>query len=303
MRPALKAIAEAGALTTRLRLYEMSGPRRSTDVTPGDGNDLVRQVGIKIWSDGSPWIGNVAPSFPYLDTRGHPRRSASRAATATPTTRDQISRSARAYSSRGGRSPATPTATTRSRWCSTRGSRCWATIRAPTTVCASSTSAPCGPISSVGPPAGRHVSASSSTTCTTGATSWSTTCSVATTEHLGRSRFRARGRPSVLVPQRRSGHPREPAPEHPRRRQPALPQRPRGRPGGTHPGRCGAAGPDHQRRLAAVQRRHHRITAPGAHADLVVFSANPLKVDPATFADLEVRATVFAGKTVHGSLG
>ena len=29
---------------------------------------MLRQVGIKIWVDGSPWIGNIALSFPYLDT-------------------------------------------------------------------------------------------------------------------------------------------------------------------------------------------------------------------------------------------
>ncbi len=68
MRAPLAAAAEAGALTTRLRLYEMSGPKRASDVEPGAGDDLVRQVGIKIWSDGSPWIGNIALSFPYLDT-------------------------------------------------------------------------------------------------------------------------------------------------------------------------------------------------------------------------------------------
>ncbi|WP_433611194.1 amidohydrolase [Prescottella agglutinans] len=68
MRAPLAAAADAGALTTRLRLYEMSGPKRASDVEPGAGDDLVRQVGIKIWSDGSPWIGNIALSFPYLDT-------------------------------------------------------------------------------------------------------------------------------------------------------------------------------------------------------------------------------------------
>ncbi|BCN48103.1 hypothetical protein RE9416_14040 [Prescottella equi] len=35
---------------------------------PGAGDEMVRQVGIKIWSDGSPWIGNIALSFAYLDT-------------------------------------------------------------------------------------------------------------------------------------------------------------------------------------------------------------------------------------------
>ncbi len=38
------------------------------------------------------------------------------------------------------------------------------------------------------------------------------------------------------------------------------------------------------------------------HADLVVLSANPLAVDPERIADIEVRATVFAGATVYGSL-
>jgi predicted amidohydrolase YtcJ len=39
-----------------------------TDASPGDGDDVVRHVGIKIWVDGSPWIGNIDLSFPYLDT-------------------------------------------------------------------------------------------------------------------------------------------------------------------------------------------------------------------------------------------
>ncbi|WP_343710155.1 amidohydrolase [Mycobacterium sp.] len=55
-------------LTVRLRTYEMSNPQMSSAATPGQGDDLVRQVGIKIWVDGSPWIGNIALSFPYLDT-------------------------------------------------------------------------------------------------------------------------------------------------------------------------------------------------------------------------------------------
>ncbi|MCV6966620.1 amidohydrolase [Mycobacterium intermedium] len=55
-------------LTVRLRTYEISNPRMSTDASPGEGDDMLRQVGIKIWVDGSPWIGNIALSFPYLDT-------------------------------------------------------------------------------------------------------------------------------------------------------------------------------------------------------------------------------------------
>ena len=52
----------------RLRTYEVSNPQMSTTATPGQGDDMLRQVGIKIWVDGSPWIGNIALSFPYLDT-------------------------------------------------------------------------------------------------------------------------------------------------------------------------------------------------------------------------------------------
>jgi predicted amidohydrolase YtcJ len=57
-----------GQLTVRLRTYEISNPQMSTDATPGEGDDMLRQVGIKIWVDGSPWVGNIALSFPYLDT-------------------------------------------------------------------------------------------------------------------------------------------------------------------------------------------------------------------------------------------
>jgi len=55
-------------LTVRLRVYEVSTAEMSTDAAPVNGDDLFRQVGIKIWVDGSPWIGNIDLSFPYLDT-------------------------------------------------------------------------------------------------------------------------------------------------------------------------------------------------------------------------------------------
>jgi predicted amidohydrolase YtcJ len=40
----------------------------TTDVTPDNGDDILKQVGIKIWWDGSPWVGNIDLSFPYLDS-------------------------------------------------------------------------------------------------------------------------------------------------------------------------------------------------------------------------------------------
>ncbi len=65
-RPLLAQLREE--LTVRVRTYEVSNPQLSTAATPGEGDDVLRQVGIKIWVDGSPWIGNIALSFPYLDT-------------------------------------------------------------------------------------------------------------------------------------------------------------------------------------------------------------------------------------------
>jgi predicted amidohydrolase YtcJ len=65
-RPALDALR--GELSVRLRTYEMSTAAMSTTEQPANGDDVVRQVGIKIWVDGSPWIGNIDLTFPYLDT-------------------------------------------------------------------------------------------------------------------------------------------------------------------------------------------------------------------------------------------
>ncbi|MCV7075543.1 amidohydrolase [Mycobacterium szulgai] len=78
--PAFRSIVDQlhEELTVRLRTYEISNAQMSTDATPGQGDDMLRQVGIKIWVDGSPWIGNIALSFPYLDT------TATRAAGITP---------------------------------------------------------------------------------------------------------------------------------------------------------------------------------------------------------------------------
>ena len=65
-RPLLAGLHDS--LTVRLRTYEMSTAALHTDAAPFDGDDLVRQVGIKIWVDGSPWVGNIDLTFGYLDT-------------------------------------------------------------------------------------------------------------------------------------------------------------------------------------------------------------------------------------------
>ena len=68
--PAFRPLVEQlrGELTVRLRTYEISNPQMSITAAPGEGDDMMRQVGIKIWVDGSRWVGNIALSFLYLDT-------------------------------------------------------------------------------------------------------------------------------------------------------------------------------------------------------------------------------------------
>jgi predicted amidohydrolase YtcJ len=65
-RPVLEQMRDG--LTVRLRTYEICNAALTTEATPDNGDDVVKQVGIKIWVDGSPWIGNIDLSFPYLDT-------------------------------------------------------------------------------------------------------------------------------------------------------------------------------------------------------------------------------------------
>ncbi|MCG5432096.1 amidohydrolase [Mycobacterium sp. MYCO198283] len=67
-RPLVDGLRDAGALTVRLRTYEISTPERAATATLSNGDDMLRQVGVKIWVDGSPWIGNIDLTFPYLDT-------------------------------------------------------------------------------------------------------------------------------------------------------------------------------------------------------------------------------------------
>lgn len=64
--PLLAAGRKDQELTARLRLYEMSHPGGTSSAPPHSGDDAVTHIGIKTWADGSPWVGNIATSFPYL---------------------------------------------------------------------------------------------------------------------------------------------------------------------------------------------------------------------------------------------
>jgi hypothetical protein len=64
---AYAALASVPGCPLRLHVYHMSiEADAAADVTFPD-SELVRKVGIKLWADGSPWLGNVAISFEYLD--------------------------------------------------------------------------------------------------------------------------------------------------------------------------------------------------------------------------------------------
>jgi len=102
--PVFRPVVEQmrGDLTVRLRPYEISNAQMSTDMTPDNGDDMLKQAGIKIWVDGSPWIGNIDLSFPYLDT------DATRTIGVTPGscgcanyTREQLSEIVEAYFPKG----------------------------------------------------------------------------------------------------------------------------------------------------------------------------------------------------------
>lgn len=68
LNPIVNAMRDAGTLPLRLRWYETSRPN-GVAAALGEGDAYSRQVGVKTWSDGSPWVGNIATSFAYLDTQ------------------------------------------------------------------------------------------------------------------------------------------------------------------------------------------------------------------------------------------
>lgn len=68
VEPVIAALRSGGRLPLRLRVYEMSRPGGRAQAELVNGDEMLRQVGVKVWSDGSPWVGNIATSFPYLDT-------------------------------------------------------------------------------------------------------------------------------------------------------------------------------------------------------------------------------------------
>ena len=62
------------ALTTRpdspvrMSLYHMAIDSDAGVKVDSPDPAMLRKQGVKLWADGSPWVGSIASSFPYLDT-------------------------------------------------------------------------------------------------------------------------------------------------------------------------------------------------------------------------------------------
>ncbi|MGO4204334.1 amidohydrolase [Rhodococcus sp. TAF43] len=304
MRPALEAAAEAGVLTTRLRLYETSGPRRPSDVAPGAGNDMVRQVGIKIWSDGSPWIGNIALSFPYLDTPATRALGMACSHGHANYTKDQIVEISTPYYEQG--------------WqiaCHSHGDEAITMVLDAWEEMLGDNPRPdhrlrLEHVGAMRPDQFRRA-ARLGVTCSLFVDHLYYWGDVLVDDLFGSdhgAHWAAAGS-AVAAGHRISFHNDGPVtPTNPIRNiADAVTRR----------SRSGHVLAPEERIPVGAALRAQTIDAawqlfsdesigsltPGAHADIVVLSANPLTVDPDALADLEVRATVFAGKTVHGSLG
>jgi predicted amidohydrolase YtcJ len=66
--PGYVALAGVPDCPLRVALYHMSiDPTCGEEVTTPIPEELLWKQGIKLWADGSPWVGTIAASFPYLD--------------------------------------------------------------------------------------------------------------------------------------------------------------------------------------------------------------------------------------------
>ncbi|MCV7347187.1 amidohydrolase [Mycolicibacterium rhodesiae] len=66
---AYETLATAPSCPLRVSMWEMSTTDTYNNVESFSvGEQLLVKQGVKLWTDGSPWIGNIAISFPYLST-------------------------------------------------------------------------------------------------------------------------------------------------------------------------------------------------------------------------------------------
>jgi predicted amidohydrolase YtcJ len=66
---AFEALAGLPDSPLRISLYHVSTADDCAEpFTSSVPDEMLTKQGIKLWADGSPWVGNIAITFPYLDT-------------------------------------------------------------------------------------------------------------------------------------------------------------------------------------------------------------------------------------------
>ncbi|MDA9803062.1 amidohydrolase [bacterium] len=65
---AYAACAQTDGVPIRVALYHMSIEDNCGEQLTSPNPDMLWKQGIKLWADGSPWVGTIASSFPYLDS-------------------------------------------------------------------------------------------------------------------------------------------------------------------------------------------------------------------------------------------
>lgn len=69
LKAGYEALAAAPSCPLRISMFEVSTSDTYTEpLSFAAGDDWLIKQGVKLWTDGSPWVGNIGISFPYLDT-------------------------------------------------------------------------------------------------------------------------------------------------------------------------------------------------------------------------------------------
>lgn len=69
LKAGYEALAAAPSCPLRISMFEVSTSDTYTEpLSFAAGDDWLVKQGVKLWTDGSPWVGNIGISFPYLDT-------------------------------------------------------------------------------------------------------------------------------------------------------------------------------------------------------------------------------------------
>jgi len=69
LKAGYEALAGLPSCPLRVSMWEMSTSDSYAEPTTfSAGEQMLTKQGVKLWTDGSPWVGNIAISFPYLST-------------------------------------------------------------------------------------------------------------------------------------------------------------------------------------------------------------------------------------------